>query len=434
VSDVSTMPGDEVLLSVRDLRAVFDTDDGVVNAVDGVSFEIKRGEVFAIVGESGSGKSVTAMTVLGLLPTVKIESGEILWKGVDLLTLNEEERRQVRGREIAMIFQDPLTALNPVHTVGRQIGEMARIHEGLKKDQAFERAVEMLELVGIPEPRKRAKMYPHEFSGGMRQRAMIAMAITCKPDLLIADEPTTALDVTVQAQVLEVLIGIKDEIDSAIMLITHDLGVVAGLADRVMVMYAGRQAEMGTTHQVFYTSRHPYTLGLLASLPRVDDVGDEPLVPIVGAPPSLMRRPSGCAFHPRCRFSRVPGPCNTEVPAFRLVEGDQHLASCHYSEELVDVSVESLRERVDVSAEAEIVDLATIEIIQSGDVLTDGDILHHGASPASVVAPEVGEAEAESPGVEQAGGEAPPDEAEDDSEDRPEGGSESSESGGKGQQ
>jgi len=352
---------DKGLLSVRDLRAVFDTDDGVVQAVDGVSFDVDRGEVFAIVGESGSGKSVTAMTILGLLPTIKIDRGEILWKGVDLLTLTEEERRKIRGREIAMIFQDPLTALNPVHTVGRQIGEMARIHEGLKKDEALERAVEMLDLVGIPEPRKRAKMFPHEFSGGMRQRAMIAMAITCKPDLLIADEPTTALDVTVQAQVLEVLIDIKDEIDSAIVLITHDLGVVAGLADRVMVMYAGRQAEVGPTADIFYETRHPYTLGLLASLPRVDDTGDEALVPIVGTPPSLIHRPSGCAFHPRCRFARVPGICDTENPALRHVGGDDHTAACHFAEELAEVTIESLRSSVDVQDESLLADTALPE-------------------------------------------------------------------------
>jgi oligopeptide/dipeptide ABC transporter ATP-binding protein len=364
---------DDVLLSVRDLHAVFETDDGVVHAVDGVSFDIARGEVFAIVGESGSGKSVTAMTILGLLPTIKIEGGEILWKGVDLLTLPEDERRKIRGREIAMIFQDPLTALNPVHTVGRQIGEMARIHEGLKKDKAMERAVEMLELVGIPEPRKRAKMYPHEFSGGMRQRAMIAMAITCKPDLLIADEPTTALDVTVQAQVLEVLIGIKDEINSAIALITHDLGVVAGLAHRVMVMYAGRQAEVGTTDEVFYETRHPYTLGLLASLPRVDDVGDEPLVPITGSPPSLIRRPSGCAFHPRCRFRRVPGLCNDQVPALRLVAGDAHLSACHYAEELATVTIDSLREAVDLDAESAIADADLSDLVLVTDRLVAGD-------------------------------------------------------------
>jgi oligopeptide/dipeptide ABC transporter ATP-binding protein len=287
------------------------------------------------------------MTILGLLPTVVIESGEILWKGRDLLAVSDDERRRVRGGEIAMIFQDPLTALNPVHTVGKQIGEMARIHEGLKRGPALERAVEMLDLVGIPEPRKRAKMYPHEFSGGMRQRAMIAMAITCKPDLLIADEPTTALDVTVQAQVLEVLIDIKDEIDSAIILITHDLGVVAGLAHNVMVMYAGRQVEMATTEEIFYEPRHPYTLGLLASLPRLDDTGDEPLVPITGSPPSLIRIPSGCAFHPRCRFAQIPGLCDSEVPELRLVAGDAHRAACHYAETLEGLGVEGLRDQID---------------------------------------------------------------------------------------
>ena len=349
---LNTVGTREVLLSVRDLEAKFTTDDGVVRAVDGVSFDVHRGEVFAIVGESGSGKSVTAMTILGLIPTVEVDSGEILWKGRDLVTASEEERRKIRGGEIAMIFQDPLTALNPVHTVGRQIGEMARVHEGLNKKDAFERAIEMLDLVGIPEARKRAKMYPHEYSGGMRQRAMIAMAITCKPDLLIADEPTTALDVTVQAQVLEVLIDIKDEIDSGIILITHDLGVVAGLADQVMVMYAGRQVEMGTTDEIFYESRHPYTLGLLASLPRLDDVGEEPLLPIAGSPPSLIRRPEGCAFHPRCRFARIPGLCNTEVPELRLVAGDAHRSACHYAETLADVTVDSMRAEVD---EAELV-------------------------------------------------------------------------------
>jgi oligopeptide transport system ATP-binding protein len=317
--------------------------------VDGVTFDVHRGEVFSIVGESGSGKSVTAMTILGLIPTVEVSEGEIIWKGRDLLGISEEERRKVRGGEIAMIFQDPLTALNPVHTVGRQIGEMARIHEGLNKKQAMVRAAEMLDLVGIPEASKRAKMYPHEFSGGMRQRAMIAMAITCKPDLLIADEPTTALDVTVQAQVLEVLIGIKDEIDSAIILITHDLGVVAGLADQVMVMYAGRAVEMGTTSEIFYESRHPYTLGLLASLPRLDDMGDEPLVPIKGSPPSLIRRPEGCAFHPRCRFAKVPGLCNTEVPELRLVAGDAHRSACHYAETLEGIDINALRSQVDES-------------------------------------------------------------------------------------
>jgi oligopeptide/dipeptide ABC transporter ATP-binding protein len=261
---------------------------------------------------------------------------------------------------------------------------MARIHDGLGKKQAFERSVEMLDLVGIPEPRKRASMYPHEYSGGMRQRAMIAMAITCNPDLLIADEPTTALDVTVQAQVLEVLVEIKDEIDSAIILITHDLGVVAGLAHRVMVMYAGRPVELGTTHEVFYESRHPYTLGLLASLPRLDDVGDEPLVPITGNPPSLIRKPPGCPFHPRCRFRNVPGLCDTEQPALRLVAGDAHLAACHYSEDLADVTVESLRETIDVESEVELLDAelgpTTVDegAIVPHDVIVEEGVAHPG--------------------------------------------------------
>jgi oligopeptide/dipeptide ABC transporter ATP-binding protein len=333
----------EPLLSVRDLRAVFDTDSGVVRAVEGVSFDIHRGEVFSIVGESGSGKSVTAMTILGLVPT-RVESGVAMWKGRDLLALDEDERRKVRGGEIAMIFQDPLTSLNPVHTVGRQIAEMARVHSDMSKKQALNVAVEMLDLVGIPEASKRAKMYPHEFSGGMRQRAMIAMAITCKPDLLIADEPTTALDVTVQAQVLEVLLSIKDEINSAILLITHDLGVVAGISDRVMVMYAGRQAEVAVTDEIFYRTRHPYTLGLLASLPRIDDTGDEALLPIPGAPPSLINKPSGCAFHPRCSFALVPGICSDEVPELVAAPGASlHLAACHRAEHVAEVGVSEIR-------------------------------------------------------------------------------------------
>jgi oligopeptide/dipeptide ABC transporter ATP-binding protein len=329
----------EVLLSVRNLEAGFDTGEGRVRAVDDVSFDIHRGEVFSIVGESGSGKSVTAMTILGLLPTVKVGGGEILWKGRDLLQLDDAEMRRIRGAEIAMVFQDPLTALNPVHTVGRQVAEMARIHEGMNKKEAMERAIEMLDLVGIPEPRKRADMHPHEFSGGMRQRAMIAMAITCSPDLLIADEPTTALDVTVQAQVLEVLIGIKDEIDSAIMLITHDLGVVAGLSDNVMVMYAGRQAELGTVDEVFYESSHPYTLGLLKSIPDLAGPLGEQLVPIPGSPPSLIARPSGCPFHPRCPMAQVPGVCDSEVPELRSVGETAHVAACHFAEDVLAQSV-----------------------------------------------------------------------------------------------
>jgi oligopeptide transport system ATP-binding protein len=342
---VSTVPDERLLLSVRDLHTTFRTDDGDVLAVDGVSFDINRGEVFAIVGESGSGKSVTAMTIMGLIPSPPaiIEGGGIFWKGTNLLERTGEQVRKVRGVEIAMIFQDPLTALNPVHTIGRQIGEMAEFHEGLNRKQARARAIEMLGLVGIPQPSKRIDMHPHEFSGGMRQRAMIAMAITCNPDLLIADEPTTALDVTVQAQVLEVLLSIKDQIDSAIMLVTHDLGVVAGLADRVMVMYAGRAAEMGTADEVFYETRHPYTLGLLASLPRLDDVGDEPLLPIKGAPPSLINKPTGCPFHPRCSYAR--DTCVVDRPELRRVTGVRHTAACHFAEELEGVDALQLRKQ-----------------------------------------------------------------------------------------
>jgi oligopeptide/dipeptide ABC transporter ATP-binding protein len=336
---------DRTLLSVRDLHTTFKTDDGDVRAVDGVTFDIRRGEVFAIVGESGSGKSVTSMSILGLLPETAEISGEgLLWKGEDLLAADAERMRQVRGGEIAMIFQDPLSALNPVHTVGKQIGEMVRIHEGANRKQAKARAVELLKLVGIPQADRRVDMHPHEFSGGMRQRVMIAMAIACNPDLLIADEPTTALDVTVQAQVLEVLIEIKDEIDSAIMLITHDLGVVAGLADRVLVMYAGKPVEIGSVDEIFYETRHPYTLGLLASLPRLDDSGREKLVPIKGSPPSLLRKPSGCNFHPRCPFARVPGVCEEEEPPLRLVGGLAHVSACHFAEELKSVDVHELRE------------------------------------------------------------------------------------------
>ncbi len=353
----------DVLLSVRNLKAHFDTADGVVRPVDGISFDIRRGEVFSVVGESGSGKSVTALAIMGLLPTLEVDAGEIIWKGEDILLADEEKRRSLRGGEIAMVFQDPLSALNPVHKVGRQISEMVLLHQDVPKRMAAEKAVEMLELVGIPEPAKRAEMYPHEFSGGMRQRAMIAMAIANKPDLLIADEPTTALDVTVQAQVLQVLVDIKDEIDSAIMLITHDMGVVAGLADHVMVMYAGRQAEVATTDDIFYESRHPYTLGLLASMPRLDDAGDEPLLPITGSPPSLIHRPSGCAFHPRCRFARVPGVCNEVVPELLPVH-PKHLVACHFSDDLVDVTVESLRAKA-----------TEVDLLGEDDFLIDENLL-----------------------------------------------------------
>jgi len=341
----------DTLLSVRGLETVFHSDAGTVRAVDGVSFDIHRGEVFAVVGESGSGKTVTALSILGLVPSPpgSIEAGEILWKGEDLLTLSPKRLREIRGNEIAMVFQDALTALNPVQSVGRQIADVVRTHEGLPKKAAWRRAVDALGAVGIPQPERRAHDYPHQFSGGMRQRAMIAMAIVCEPDLLIADEPTTALDVTVQAQVLEVLVAMQERVGSAILLITHDLGVVAGVADRVMVMYAGRRAEGGTVDELFYRNAHPYTLGLLASLPSLDDTsGEEVLVPIPGQPPSLVRVPPGCPFHPRCAFADGDR-CETEVPAFRPVDQPDHLAACHYAEEVLDVDVDAYRLRSAVS-------------------------------------------------------------------------------------
>lgn len=328
--DQSATDGD-VLLSIRNLEAGFSTQAGFVLAVDDVSFDVRRGEIFSIVGESGSGKSVTAMTILGLLPTVEVRRGQVQWKGQNLLESDEAAMRKIRGREIAMIFQDPLSALNPVHTVGRQVAEMARIHLGMSKKQSMARAVDMLDLVGIPEPHRRAAMHPHEFSGGMRQRAMIAMAIMCEPDLLIADEPTTALDVTVQAQVLDALLAIKDALGSAIVLITHDLGVVSGLSDRVMVMYAGHQVETGTVDDVFYRSAHPYTVGLLNSIPDLDSPVDQALTPIPGSPPSAIDRPCGCAFHPRCRFSVVPGVCQSVEPGLHPTAEDGHLSACHFA-------------------------------------------------------------------------------------------------------
>ncbi len=341
-------PTDEMLLSVRGLRTFFHTDAGVVKAVDGVSFDIHRREVLALVGESGSGKSVTAMSILGLVPgpSGRIEAGEVLWKGRDLVQLSERELRRVRGGEIAVVFQDPMSSLNPVHTVGRQVAEMVRLHRKVSKKEAWARAVEVLDLVGITQAERRARSYPHEFSGGMRQRVMIAMAVACEPDLLIADEPTTALDVTIQAQVLEVLEEIQERTSSAILLITHDLGVVAGMADRVLVMYGGKPVETGTVADIFYRSHHPYTLGLLASLPRVDQGEGERLLPIEGNPPSLLRLPPGCSFHPRCSFARLPEPCAVEEPPLREVGGPADVdrrAACHFAEEVAGVSPVELR-------------------------------------------------------------------------------------------
>ncbi len=292
------------LLEVRNLSVAFDTEDGVVQAVDGVSYTIESGQALGIVGESGSGKSVSSLTVMGLTrfdSNARI-SGEVLFEGRDLLNADDAALRGIRGSEIAMIFQDPLSSLHPFYKIGDQLVEAIRAHRKVSKAQALDRAVEMLGLVGIPEPRRRIDSYPHEFSGGMRQRVMIAMGLINDPKLLIADEPTTALDVTVQAQILELLDRLQRELDTAIVLITHDLGVVAEVADDIAVMYAGRIIEQGPKEAIFAAPQHPYTWGLLKSIPRLTQSKDEPLVPIPGRPPSLINRPPGCAFHPRCPY------------------------------------------------------------------------------------------------------------------------------------
>ncbi|MGH2794509.1 MAG: ABC transporter ATP-binding protein [Actinomycetota bacterium] len=323
------------LLEVTDLRTYFHTPSGVVRAVDGVSFSLQPGRTLAIVGESGSGKTVTVLSMMGLIakPPGKIESGTAMFKGRDLLTLSGEEARRVRGKEIAMIFQDPLTALNPVHRVGNQIIEMIRAHEDVSKQVARERAIELLATVGIPNPRDRVSSFPHEFSGGMRQRAMIAMALSLNPAILIADEPTTALDVTVQAQLIELLQGLQRDFGMGLILITHDLGVVAQVSDEILVMYAGRMVERGTPDQIFYRPQHPYTWGLLGSIPHAGQGADERLISIPGMPPSLLRVPPGCPFHPRCRFRFEP--CDKDRPD--LMQGPDHEDACWLNPEEKEV-------------------------------------------------------------------------------------------------
>jgi oligopeptide/dipeptide ABC transporter ATP-binding protein len=317
----------EPLLDVRDLTVSFRTEDGVVRAVNGVSFTISPGETLGIVGESGSGKSVTMMSVMRLItdPNARFE-GEVIYKGRDLMKLSRDEIRQVRGSEMAMIFQDPMTSLNPVYRVGWQISEQIRAHEQLSRQAAGKRAIELLAAVGIPHPAERVDDYPHQFSGGMRQRVMIAMALSCNPDLLIADEPTTALDVTIQAQILNLIKKLKEEFGSAVVLITHDMGVVADIADRVAVMYAGRVIEEGTKQDLFYDPLHPYTWGLLGSIARLDRPKPRRLTAIPGLPPSMISLPPGCAFADRCphRFGR----CG-ELPELTGKAGHGHLDACH---------------------------------------------------------------------------------------------------------
>ncbi|MDQ3642386.1 MAG: ABC transporter ATP-binding protein [Actinomycetota bacterium] len=330
------MPSSDNLLKVKDLRTYFHTEDGTVRAVDGVSFEVKRGETLGIVGESGSGKTVTALAVVGLLPAKAQVTGEVRFRGRDLRELPEPELRAMRGSSIGIVPQDALAALNPLHRVGTLLAEAIRTHHPVGTRRAVDGMVqELLTRVGIPNPAARTRQYPHEFSGGMRQRVMIAMAIANDPALLIADEPTTALDVTTQAQVLEVLGKVRARSGSAMILITHDLGVVAGVVDRMLVMYAGRVVESGTVAQVFKQPSHPYTVGLLASLPRLDGDRSRRLSRIPGQPPSLVDVPAGCAFHPRCAFARTPAPCATEEPSTRAGSGLSHVAACHFVDEVV---------------------------------------------------------------------------------------------------
>jgi len=319
------------LLEVHDLRVGFKTEDGFVGAVNGLSYSVESGSTLGIVGESGSGKSVNALTIMRLIPIPpgRIDGGTINLRGQNLLLKSEAEMRKIRGKDVAMIFQDPMTSLNPVLTVGDQISEAVRLHLKLGKKDALDKTVDMLRLVRIPLPEKRVKEYPHQLSGGMRQRVMIAMALSCDPDVLIADEPTTALDVTIQAQILDLMNEMQARLGSAIVLITHDLGVVAETCKNVLVMYAGNQVEYGSAMQIFAEPRHPYTMGLLSSLPRLDEKDQTRLVPIEGQPPNLLRLPKGCSFAPRCKY-RMP-ICDEPVPIYDF--GGGHVARCFLYDE-----------------------------------------------------------------------------------------------------
>ncbi|HEX7173838.1 MAG TPA: ABC transporter ATP-binding protein [Pyrinomonadaceae bacterium] len=324
------------LLSVRDLRTYFDTEDGVVKAVDGITFDLERGETLGIVGESGSGKSVTNLSIIRLIPQPpgRIVSGEVIFHGQDILTLSTDEVRKIRGKRISMIFQDPMTSLNPFMRISKQLMEITRLHLGHTKDQAYEHAIKMLEIVGIPDARTRVDSYPHEFSGGMRQRVMIAMALSCEPELLIADEPTTALDVTIQAQILELIKQLKADTGTSVILITHDLGVVAGMTDHIIVMYAGKVFEQAPTRELFSCPGNPYTKGLLRSVP--DPTSEQgKLYQIPGLPPDVAHLPPGCPFAPRCE--RAEDICRQEFPPFVQLNAE-HFSLCHFAEEVYAAS------------------------------------------------------------------------------------------------
>jgi oligopeptide/dipeptide ABC transporter ATP-binding protein len=321
----------EPLLEVEDLTVAFPTDEGIVQAVRGVSFSLEPGQVLGIAGESGSGKSVTSLAIMGLLPRSARVAGSVRFQGRDLLRLSERALEDIRGRRISVIFQDPMTSLNPVYTVGWQVAEAIEMHQDVSKKQAWARALELLEIVGIPRAAERAQSYPHEFSGGMQQRVVIATAMANDPDVIVADEPTTALDVTVQAQVLEALKTAQAETNAAVIFITHDLAAMAGIADEIIVMYAGKPVESAPTDEIFYSPRMPYTVGLLASLPRLDTDAGEPLRPIPGSPPQVIDLPPGCPFTPRCPLARER--CREEEPELRRF-GEGHLTACHFAEEL----------------------------------------------------------------------------------------------------
>ncbi|MBI4338296.1 MAG: ABC transporter ATP-binding protein [Chloroflexi bacterium] len=325
------------LLQVKNLATYFYTEDGVVKAVDGVSFDLQEGETLGLVGESGCGKSVSALTVMRLIPNPpgRIVSGEIIFQGEDLMKLDDDEMRHIRGNRIAMVFQEPMTSLNPVLTVGKQLTESLELHMKMDHKAAWKRAQELLEMVGIPDAGERLQHYPHQFSGGMRQRVMIAMAMSCNPKLLIADEPTTALDVTIQAQILELMQNVAKDLGTSVIIITHNLGVVARYAQRVNVMYAGRIIETGTAREIYGNPRHPYTLGLLKSVPRLDEPRKERLAPIEGMPPDLVNLPPGCSFRPRCPYAIKR--CEEEYPPLVSVKdssADRHLAACWVADQL----------------------------------------------------------------------------------------------------